>query len=170
MRLLTLTGPGGIGKTRLALQLGAELLDERLDGVFFVPLAPLADPSLVLPAVAWVLGVREQGGVPLRQTLIDRLQERQWLLVLENFEHLPARVPASTSGTPRSAAPVPARPGSPVGVNAGRAARVIARSPTRRNPALPMPLAEARFSGALMIQNRHAARPSARRMRWSRCG
>ena len=60
---MTLTGPGGTGKTRLALQVAAELLDDFADGVFFVALAPLSDPALVAPTIAQALGVRE-GGQP----------------------------------------------------------------------------------------------------------
>lgn len=88
VRLLTLTGPGGSGKTRLALQAAADCLDDFTDGVFFVALAPLTDPGLMPSAIAAALGVREEGG----RSLADRLQEflaaRQMLLVLDNFEHL----------------------------------------------------------------------------------
>jgi predicted ATPase len=59
VRLVTLTGPGGTGKTRLAMEIGAEILDRYPDGVFFVDLSPLTDPSLVVPTIAAALGVRE---------------------------------------------------------------------------------------------------------------
>ena len=62
---MTLTGPGGIGKTRLGLQVTAELSDRFADGVFFVNLAPLSDPELLLPAIAEVLDVKEIGGQPI---------------------------------------------------------------------------------------------------------
>jgi predicted ATPase/class 3 adenylate cyclase len=77
-RLVTLTGPGGSGKTRLGLQVGAELLDSFPGGVFFVPLASLTAPELVRPAVARVAGVRE----------LEELAARSALLLLDNFEHL----------------------------------------------------------------------------------
>ena len=60
VRLVTLTGPGGTGKTRLALQAAAELIEEFPNGVFFVSLAPISDPALVVPTIAQTLGVREQ--------------------------------------------------------------------------------------------------------------
>jgi predicted ATPase/class 3 adenylate cyclase len=88
VRLVTLTGPGGTGKTRLALQLGAELIDGFGDGVYFVNLAALADPSLVLPTVAQTLGVREQSGEEIRQTLVDFLRTKNLLLVIDNFEQV----------------------------------------------------------------------------------
>ena len=87
-RLLTLTGPGGTGKTRLSLQTAAELLDAFPDGVFFVPLASLADPVLVPSAVAEALGVPEQGGRPVVEVLRDYLAEKKFLLILDNCEHL----------------------------------------------------------------------------------
>jgi transcriptional regulator with XRE-family HTH domain len=68
-RLVTLTGPGGIGKTRLALAIGSQLAVEFRDGVVFVDLAPLSDPGLVLPEVATALKVRETGGRPLSATV-----------------------------------------------------------------------------------------------------
>jgi predicted ATPase/class 3 adenylate cyclase len=88
VRMVTLTGPGGTGKTRLALQVGGRLLDRFRDGIFFVSLASLSDPGLVLPTVAETLGVREEAGRPLLRTLNDSLGDKQTLLVLDNFEHL----------------------------------------------------------------------------------
>jgi len=90
-RLVTLTGPGGTGKTRLALQAAAELLDGFPDGVYFVSLARISDPALVISAIAQVLGLREAGSRSLQDTVIDYLKEKQLLLVLDNFEQvLPA--------------------------------------------------------------------------------
>jgi non-specific serine/threonine protein kinase len=89
-RLLTLTGPPGVGKTRLALQLADEALDAFADGVWLVELAPLADPSLVPQAVAEALGVQEQPRRPLVDTLADALRAQQVLLVLDDCEHLVA--------------------------------------------------------------------------------
>ena len=76
VQLVTLTGPGGTGKTRLALQAAAELLDDFADGVFFVPLAPVTDPALVPSAIATALGLREEGGQPLADRLRDFLATR----------------------------------------------------------------------------------------------
>jgi class 3 adenylate cyclase len=87
-RLVTLTGPGGTGKTRLALQVAAELLPEYADGVWLVELAPLADPALVPQAAAVVVGVREEPGRPLAATLADALRRKHLLLVLDNCEHV----------------------------------------------------------------------------------
>jgi predicted ATPase/class 3 adenylate cyclase/Tfp pilus assembly protein PilF len=87
-QLLTLTGAGGVGKTRLALQVAVELLDDFPDGVFFVNLAPLVEPGLVAPTIAHVLGLREGGGYPLADTLKDYLHDRRVLLVLDNFEQV----------------------------------------------------------------------------------
>ncbi len=87
-RLLTLTGTGGIGKTRLAVQAAAEVLDAYRDGVWFVDLAPLTDPALVPNALAQVLGVKESAGQPLLRTLCDHLRAKELLLVLDNCEHL----------------------------------------------------------------------------------
>ena len=87
-RLLTLIGPGGTGKTRLALQLAADVLPRYLDGVWLVELAPLADPALVLQTVASVLKVREVPGLTLQELLTNTLRGRHLLLVLDNCEHL----------------------------------------------------------------------------------
>ena len=87
-RLLTLTGAGGCGKTRLALQVAATVLDQYPDGVWFVELAPLSDPTLIVQAVAKALEVQEQTGKDLAETLVERLGSRRQLLLLDNAEHL----------------------------------------------------------------------------------
>jgi predicted ATPase/class 3 adenylate cyclase len=87
-RLVTLTGVGGSGKTRLALQVAAELLDGSGDGVWFVDLASLSDPGLVASTVAQAIGVREQSGRQVTETLIDAIGDRFLLIVLDNCEHL----------------------------------------------------------------------------------
>jgi predicted ATPase/class 3 adenylate cyclase len=87
-RLVTLTGSGGTGKTRLALQTAADLLDSFPNGAWLVELAPLSDPDLVPQAVASALGVREQPGRSMQDTLTDYLREKKLLLILDNCEHL----------------------------------------------------------------------------------
>src|SRR5215204_578013 len=87
-RLLTLTGSGGCGKTRLALAAATDLLEEFEEGVWMVELAPLADPSLVAQAVGSTLGVREQPGRSLTEMLSGYLGSKKVLLVLDNCEHL----------------------------------------------------------------------------------
>jgi predicted ATPase/class 3 adenylate cyclase len=93
VRLLTLTGPGGTGKTRLGLQAAAELTDEFEDGVFFVALTAIADPTLVAPTIARTLGVTESGDQPPEELLKSYLRDRQTLLMLDNFEHILASAP-----------------------------------------------------------------------------
>jgi predicted ATPase/class 3 adenylate cyclase len=88
VRLLTLTGPGGVGKSRLAAQVAAESLDDFEDGVFFIALAPISDPTLVGAAIAQALGVREAGGQPLVEVLHDYLRDKRTLLLLDNFEQI----------------------------------------------------------------------------------
>jgi predicted ATPase/DNA-binding CsgD family transcriptional regulator len=92
-RLLTLTGPGGSGKTRLALAIATELLPHFRDGVFFVSLAPLREADLVLSSIAHALAIEEGTGQPLAQQLQAALQKRCLLLVLDNFEHVLAAGP-----------------------------------------------------------------------------
>ena len=87
-RLLTLTGPGGCGKTRLALAVAAEMSGSFGDGVWLVELAPLSDPEDVGQALASVLGVREEPGRPLTQILADEVGSKDVLVVLDNCEHL----------------------------------------------------------------------------------
>ena len=88
LRLLTLTGPGGTGKTRLALQAAAEASESFPDGIYWVPLAPLRDPSLVLSSLAQTLAVKEEPDRPLEDTLGAHLAGKRLLLVLDNLEHL----------------------------------------------------------------------------------
>src|SRR5918994_5868764 len=91
IRLLTLTGPGGTGKTRLALAVAAHMAPAFPDGVVFVSLAPVADPTLVAPTIAERLSVRERAEQTLRDALVMHLAGKRLLLVLDNFEHvLPA--------------------------------------------------------------------------------
>lgn len=87
-RLVTLTGSGGVGKTRHALQVGAEVLDGFIDGVWLIELAPVSSPELVPQALASVLGVRQDQGRPLMTALQDHLQSKTILLLLDNCEHL----------------------------------------------------------------------------------
>jgi predicted ATPase/class 3 adenylate cyclase len=87
-RLVTLTGVGGVGKTRLAVQAAAESAEGFADGVFLVELAAIEDPSLLIRAVAGSIGVAEQPTRPLLDTMLDQLAERELLIVLDNCEHV----------------------------------------------------------------------------------
>jgi predicted ATPase/DNA-binding SARP family transcriptional activator len=87
-RLLTLTGAGGCGKTRLAIQVTREAVEAGADGIWFVDLAPLSNPALVAPTVAAALGVRERQGQSVLETLVDYVQAKELWLVLDNCEHL----------------------------------------------------------------------------------
>lgn len=87
-RLLTLTGPGGVGKTRLSLEIARSLAPEFPDGAVFVELAPVADPALVVPTVAAALKLRETGGIALVGAIRDVVQSGRMLLVLDNCEHM----------------------------------------------------------------------------------
>jgi len=88
VRLVTLTGPGGTGKTRLALQVAADLSDRFKSGVFFVNLTPVSDPTLVVPTIAETLAIRESGGQVLLSRLIEELRPQRMLLLLDNFEQV----------------------------------------------------------------------------------
>ncbi len=93
MRVLTLTGAGGIGKTRLALAVAERLVDAYPNGVSFVALAPIGDPALVIPTIAQTLGVRETSEPSLAESLHYVLRQRHMLLVLDNFEQILSAAP-----------------------------------------------------------------------------
>jgi predicted ATPase/DNA-binding winged helix-turn-helix (wHTH) protein len=87
-RLVTLTGAGGVGKTRLAVRLAFTLLDQFPDGVWFADFAPLSAPDLMTQTIATAVGIREAPRRSLRESLLDKLRDRELLLVLDNCEHL----------------------------------------------------------------------------------
>lgn len=93
VRLLTLTGPGGTGKTRLSLQVAAELIDDFGDGVWFIPIANVFHPNLVITTIARTLGVVESGVQSVEDSLKDWLRDKRLLLVLDNFEQVVAAAP-----------------------------------------------------------------------------
>nr|MBA2362022.1 adenylate/guanylate cyclase domain-containing protein [Chloroflexia bacterium] len=93
VRLVTLTGPGGTGKTRLSLQAAAEVLHRFKDGAYSVDLSPLSEPELVLPAIAQALGVTEGGDQSLAEAVAEHLMDKELLLVLDNFEQVSDAAP-----------------------------------------------------------------------------
>jgi predicted ATPase/class 3 adenylate cyclase len=96
VRLVTLTGPGGIGKTRIALQVAADVIDAFKDGVLLVNLAPVQDPTLLASTIAQTLGVVPEGDELAERALTDHLRNREMLLVLDNFEQLVVAAPLVT--------------------------------------------------------------------------
>ena len=94
VRLLTLTGPGGVGKTRLAIRVAADCSDDFADGVLFVSLAEMRDPDLLLPTIARAAGIADRPGVSVERQLEEALGQSQMLLVLDNFEHIVQAAPS----------------------------------------------------------------------------
>jgi len=93
VRLLTLVGTGGVGKTRLGLAVARELLDDFAEGACFVPLAPVSNPEHVLTAIAQALGLWEAGDLPLKEQVQTSLRDRHLLLLLDNFEQVVQAAP-----------------------------------------------------------------------------
>ena len=93
VRLVTLIGPGGVGKTRLAIEAATAMVEDFADGVAFVPLAAVRDATLVLPAIASTFGLREEPNTPLADLVANHLLSREMLLVLDNFEHVQDAAP-----------------------------------------------------------------------------
>ena len=134
-RLLTLTGTGGCGKTRLSVQVAADLLEQFLDGVWLVELAPIADSSLVPQTVASVLGLKEQVGKPYTLTLTEHLKSKTVLLLLDNCEHLLADCAQLSDGLLRACPHVTILASSREGL--GMAGEQTYRLPSLSLPPLP---------------------------------
>jgi predicted ATPase/class 3 adenylate cyclase/Tfp pilus assembly protein PilF len=160
-RLLTLTGPGGTGKTRLALQGAAELLDDFEHGVRAVFLASVRDPAMVLPTIASSLGLRDGGPRPVVEDLVEYLKSKRLLLVLDNFEQVIGAAP----DVPRILA---ACPGVKMLVTSREALRVYGEQelpvPTLACPGLDVPHTPEQQAAypavTLFVQRARAVRPA----------
>ena len=156
-RLVTIAGPGGIGKTRLALQAAAGFLDRAGDGVWLAELAPVAEPELVTRAVAAALGVREAPGRLLLDTLVDAVGDQELLLILDNAEHVLGAVAeladAVIRSCPRACLLVTSR--EPLGMSGEHVSRVPALTVPPAGLAVPDQLAD--FE-SVQLFTEHAAR------------
>ena len=145
VRLVTLTGPGGTGKTRLSLQVAADLLDEFENGVWFVALDSISDPTLVVPAIAATLRVKDRTGASIEQALHDYLAGRKMLLVIDNFEQVVGA--ASAVGRLLAAAP---------GVKACISSREVLHLRSEHDyPVPPLGLPETRRRQTLAVLSRY---------------
>ncbi|HMA37883.1 MAG TPA: NB-ARC domain-containing protein, partial [Chloroflexia bacterium] len=144
-RVLTLTGPVGTGKTRLAIQIAAELLPEVADGAWFISLAPIQDPALVPQAIASVLDIQESQGTVLDARLREVLRDRRILLLLDNFEQV-------SEAAPLVAALLDAAPGLQVLVTSREPLRLPGEFPLALAP-LPLPSTLGRPALAELAQN-----------------
>jgi predicted ATPase len=142
-RLITIAGPGGIGKSRLALQAAADALDGIGDGVWLVEFAPVAEPELVARTAAAALGVREAPGRPMLGTLIDAVGGRALLMILDNAEHLLGSVAELADAIIRScpAACLLVTSREPLGARGERVFRVPGRTVPPADLAVPGQLA-----------------------------
>ena len=137
-RLVTLTGPGGAGKTRLALQIAAGLVDGSGEGVWLADLAPLQDPDLVAVTVANMLGIRGEPGRPLAGTLADAVGRRRLLVLLDNCEHVISACAKLADGLLRNCPNIVllATSREPLGIDGERVHRVPSMDTPRENDAL----------------------------------
>ena len=160
IRLLTVTGPGGIGKTRLAIDVAARVPDDYPDGVTFIDLASTREPAQVIKALASALGVRDTGDDPLETKLATALRTQHRLLVVDNFEQVLDAGPALT-------ALLAAAPGLKILVTSRRLLRLSGENSYEvgplRLPSLDGPLRVAELAGipsvALFIERAHAVKP-----------
>ncbi len=147
-RLVTLLGMGGLGKTRLSLQAAAEMIHQFPDGVWFLDLAPISDPALVVGETAQVLGVREEPDRPLLQTLCAHLKNQRALLIFDNCEHV-IKISAQMASAMLKVAPQ---------VRIVASSREALRSPGEQcYPVLPLPL-PARGDGVEALSRSTAVR------------
>jgi hypothetical protein len=160
VRLLTLTGPGGVGKTRLGLQVAAELSELFANGVFLVPLAPVSDPEQVVLAIAQTLSIGEAGDQPLFALVKSVLKEKHLLLLLDNFEQVSDaafQIADLLSACPRLKVLVTSRVGLHVRAEHEFAVPPLSLPNLKR---LPDPLALSQYEAvALFIERARAARP-----------
>lgn len=160
-RLVTLTGPGGVGKTRLALRVAETLAPEFATGVAFVDLSPVRDPALVLAAIARALGVREEGDRPLWEHLAVSLGEQDILLVLDNLEQVAAAAPEIATliaSCPDLRVLATSRAGLRITAEQEFPVSPLALPNPNRLP--PLPQLEANDAVALFVQRSRAVRPS----------
>ncbi|MBI3971549.1 MAG: hypothetical protein HY332_09695 [Chloroflexi bacterium] len=168
VRLLTLTGPGGVGKTRLAVEVARHVVDLFPDGVGTVDLAPVRDPALVPATVAHALGVAEQGDPPLAERLAAHLLGRRVLLVLDNFEHVLDAAPLLAgllAACPRLKVLATSRAALRLSGEQEFPVPPLALPPTRWWPGRPFPGAEALLeydAVALFVQRAQATKPDFR--------
>jgi len=160
VRLLTLTGPGGVGKTRLGLQAAANLCELFADGVFVVPLAPVSDPEQVVPAIAQTLSIGETGDQPLFAIVKSVLKEKHLLLLLDNFEQVSDaafQIADLLAACPRLKVLVTSRVGLHVRAEREFAVPPLALPNLKR---LPDPLALSQYEAvALFIERAQVASP-----------